>query len=184
MSIESIDDFLVRFGTFGCQGRMYLIYVKEDNSLTPVENNFVICDHKHTKVEDKVKFVYGNKIFEGVVKVISGRSQQICFQLKIALIIFLCIFLYTEEQGEIDKHLTEFRKKKPSSEKTPQVKRQTEKMKSPEVEEQADKITRFSRSKRSRKQSPNQSLAKKIKTMPKSDFNAKKRLVLNNIFQK
>lgn len=52
---------------------MFAIFIKEENSMTAVENHCVVCDQKSVKIDDEVKFVYGGKIYDGVVKMISGN---------------------------------------------------------------------------------------------------------------
>lgn len=51
---------------------MFLIYAKKDDSLTVVEESAVVCDIKTVKRGDEVKFVYGDKIHSGIVRMISG----------------------------------------------------------------------------------------------------------------
>lgn len=71
---------------------MYLIYVKKnEDSLTMVENNFVVCDQKTVEVGDNVKFLYSGKIYEGMVKLITGRLNFIfLFCNNAKKTIFLC----------------------------------------------------------------------------------------------
>ena len=47
--------------------------MKDEKSLNAVEDGVVVCDKKTVKVEDEVKFVYGGKIYDGVVKLMSGK---------------------------------------------------------------------------------------------------------------
>lgn len=52
---------------------MFLIYSETEDSLSPVQDDKVVCDLNTVKIGDKVSFIWKGELCSGEVKLITGE---------------------------------------------------------------------------------------------------------------